>query len=347
MKVELKPDHDPTYLDEVNNFGGAKPDFAFNNLNEIHIHWKDVETDGKGNVLKMPLLTSKLCFGRIEYRIRHGHKNSRKPNPRYKAVPKCSRCPPSTVHSCDQLVAERIKSSPEITEAVLKWKAACNKAESDMDPHAYGKHYWERFTNDPFGYLWQGIRHSIVNHGRFSNSNDNAVKEQIEETARRKREKHAEDMRKRRKRERKERQKKNQPPPEFFVHAAWDECLKRTDQLKAARSVSGMSRQISTLNDQGCELTAYAWYYAELHGFRELEVKPGSMARWLIEVDLAPGQSYDNLKGRLKRDLARAREIDNGVYGDIWQRFDPDTYPESDATFLTLPDPRDLALLSL
>ena len=87
---------------------------------------------------------------------------------------------------------------------------------------------------------------------------------------------------------------------------------------------SGVKRQISTITDQACELTAYAWYYSELLGFRSLPIKPGSMATWLLENGLAPDQSYDNLKGRLKRDIERAQEIEKGVYGDIWQPFDPD-----------------------
>lgn len=331
MKVELKDGFDREYLKEVDNFGGFKPEFEYNNLNVIHIHWRDVQTDGKGNVLDMPLLKSKQCFGRIEYRVRHGHEDSRKPipgRPDVKNEPKCSRCPISTKDSCDRLVAERIKSSPEIKVAMLAWRAACEDVENEPEPFVRGKIYHERFTGDPFGYLWQAVRFSIVNHGRFESSNDNAVEQQIKEARCRRRQNQAKSMRALRGKRRAELKAKQGPPPEEFVEAAWDECLKRTAQLFAARDSTSAPRQLARLNDQGCELTAYAWFWAEICKFQWLPFRPAKLAAWLLEHDLAPGQTKANLKTRLKRDLERAVEIEANVYGAVWQRFDPDAVAE-------------------
>lgn len=327
MKIELKPDHDWEYRKEVDNFGGAKPDFAFNNQNVIQINWSDVKTDGKGNVLDMPLLTSKLCFGRIEFRFRHERPDRETTNyngKEVKSTNRCIRCPASTKHSCKMLIAERVASDPVILETLQNWKSEVDKVMADPFPQHPQKIRSRQFVGDPFGYLWQSVRYAIVNRGRFENSNDKAVKEQIEEVKRRDREKQMLKMRARREEERRELQAKQEPPPTRFVKAAWDECFKRKSQLLAARKVERIPRQISTLTDQGCELTAYAWYYGELVGFQDLQVQPGKLARWLVESDLAPGQSIANLKTRLKRDSERAQEIEKGIYGHIWQPFDPD-----------------------
>ncbi|MEP1422794.1 MAG: hypothetical protein ABJK59_13585 [Erythrobacter sp.] len=318
------------YKKEVENFGGDQPKFDFRNKNETDVSWSDVKTDGQGNVIQMPLLKSKQCFGRIEYRMRHEKADAEKMLLRGKMVPsetRCDRCrvkTKMTEESCGLLIRERIKSDPGILGALKNWRRAVDKAMADpIEKKVYSPRS-SLFSRDQFGHLWQDVLDAIARRGRFANSNDEAVLVQIEEAKRRERKKRADKMRAKREAERRELRARQQPPPRKFVKAAWDECLKRRDQLMAARGAAGIGRQISRIADQACELTAYAWYYSELLGFRSLPIKPGSMAKWLVENELAPGQSYENLKVRLKRDIERAREIEEGVYGHIWQPFDPD-----------------------
>ena len=105
------------------------------------------------------------------------------------------------------------------------------------------------------------------------------------------------------------------------------------DSICAARSRNGVPREISTISDDAVTLTALAWYYSEIREFQGLPVKAGSMATWSLEEGHSCDRSYNNLKDRLRRDIERAEEIGKGVYGDIWQPFNPDS-----DVYLTLPD---------
>ncbi|WP_430414271.1 hypothetical protein [Parasphingorhabdus sp.] len=316
------------YRAEVFNFGGLKPDFAINNRNDDIIDWTDVHTDGKGNVKSMPLLRSKLCFGRIEYLVRHGHPEQKPVNKGpYQGTKetKCNRCPAKTKEGCHKLVAERIARNPNINLAYNKWLEAGKKADNDPNPQSRAHKRYNRFDGPIFGELWDNVLDAISDHGPFTNSNDDAVRDEIYAKRERKRVAAAKKKREVRRVKRLECKSEQQVPPKQFSDAAWDECNKRSAQLKAARKLPKVHSRIAKLTDEGCDFTALAWYYEIMQTAMGEKTKPGSMAKWLTEETAYHcGKSYDTLKDRLRHDLKRARDIDAGKFGNIWQEFDPD-----------------------
>lgn len=316
------------YRTEVHNFGGKKPTFTINNLNEDNIDWSYITTDGQGNVLSMPLLRSKLCFGRIEYLFRHGHKDQPLVNqgPRMAAKPtKCSRCPSMTKTSCQKLVAERVHADENIKAAMRDWRNAGQEADNDPNMQNRAKLRYNRFDGPIFANLWGNCLEAIAERGPFSNSNDAATRDEIIDKAERKRIRDAKRQQSKRRIERLERQAARVEPPIQFTRAAERERDRRITQLMAARKLPKIHPRVSKLTDEGCELTGYAWYYETMQTAMGEKTKAGTMAKWLVEDEgLDHGKPYDTMKDRLRHDLARARAIEAGKLGDIWQEFNPD-----------------------
>lgn len=316
------------YHDEVYNFGGSKPDFSINNSNVDNINWNDITTDGKGNVINMPLLHSKLCFGRIEYLIRHGHKDQPLVKQGPKKAPKrikCEKCPAFTKDSCKKLVAERMNADIEIKNAFIEWFKAGKKADNDPNPQKSTKKRYNRFYGPVFGELWDNCLKAVSNRGPFENSNDEAMRNEIDDKKERKRVRDAKKKRVKRNQERLKRKAERLEPPSQFIRVAWDECNKRSAQLMAAKKFAKANPRISRLTDEGCDFTALAWYYETLQDAMGERAKAGTMAKWLIQdTEYHRGKSYDTLKDRLRHDLIRARDIEAGKFGNIWQKFDPD-----------------------
>lgn len=218
-----------------------------------------------------------------------------------------------------------MQGSDEIKASLSKWKQACDKAMKEPDPDHPDKFRPNQFVGPQFGRLWTAVKIAIIDSGRFANSNDQAVIDEIELKRERQRVKQAKKMRSRRRTERLEHQAQRKLPPQQYQKAAWDECELRAGQLMTARNHASVPRSIKRLSNFGCEMTAYAWYYRTLVEFQGEPVRAGTMARWMVdEAYLSQGRSYETLKDRLREDIKRAAKIEAGAYGVIWNDFDPD-----------------------
>lgn len=319
------------YRTEVNNYGGAKPKFRGKNKNVIDFEWDKISTDGKGNVLSMPLLPDKECFGKVEYVLRHGTK-SPEPKPikgrMIDIETRCTRClkkTPNTHASCNSLVRERITQNPKIELALKEWHADVKIQK--QNPNRYDPIHTDptrKFVGDILGAKWTAFKIAIIDHGRFTNANDEELKHEFERTEIARRREDARRQRLARELKRAELKMQGRPPSKEFQEAAWMTCKLRTEQLKLARKIPGISFKISKMTDSGCELVSYAWYYKLFCEQMGKPCKAGSMARWLIDEGMCGNRSYATLKSRLGDDIKKAEMIDAAVYGDIWPEFDPD-----------------------
>lgn len=325
-----------TYSAEVRNFASFKPEFSENNKHNTDIPWSEILTDGLGNVLDMPYLPTKRCFGRIEYSLRH---HADKPDRKKikgslkERHSRCSRChlkTPNTAKSCGLLVRERILESDQIRQAVIEWDAEVQKEKaSTSNPRARIHEDKTAMYVGKLSAAWGNVRDAVINEGPFADSNNQ--KRLKVEADRKRRNLEADTKRKGRERReaRKQAQKKLQIPPQQFQDAAWREAILRQNQLKAARNVNGMPVSIKRMTDFGCEMAALSWYYKIICEQMGKPVKAGSMAQWLCDTQLNSGRSYATLNARLGGDIAKAHDIETCRYGTIWVPFDPDSDLES------------------
>lgn len=305
------------YPVQVKNLASHKPDYGGNFSHRTNLDPAKVHTDGAGNILDMPLLLNKPCFGFPLHEIRHGGDNATRlitmKGRTVLSQTRCGRCPDGTATACKKVNAERLLARPFAQQKYEAWLDLCNK---------HGKP--NTFTTGDFGYAWSAFRDAMIAGGPFTSSNDAAVignKKRL-----RKKQMIADRDRKTiaRSEARDVWQAAHLPPDQTFIYAADEVRSQRAAGLIDLRGNGRAPRSVAKMDAAACLITANAWFASEILGESQLPVNPGSVARWLIEKKLNEGYSYEMLRDRLRRDLRRIENLDaDTTLASFWPPFDP------------------------
>ena len=246
----------PKYVSEVRRFGGPNhnTDSLGNRKNLSHsddIDPRHVKTDGLGNVIAMPLVRNKSCFGRPERILRGlfgGKPWIAEDGSRRMGGTTCSTCEGrslGTFLACNDVIAERIASSADVERACVEWIDGTGRQFGPSCFLGSDKHRWEAFLV------------AIENHGGWSNINDEQVK--IDAVAAGElAKKHRRDSAKRRRDLEKQRRQGavRSLTPELLA-AVKEEGGSRANHLKTLKVARGAKPQdtlwITSLPDSTCE----------------------------------------------------------------------------------------------
>jgi hypothetical protein len=277
--------------------------------NKVTIDQNDMRTDGRGNVLDMPSLVGRPCFGIITAVLRHGSTSDRWVARAKKMMPsRCGACKARL--GCHRLASERILSSTELLRAFENWKNKGGRSmfASDKAYHAV-KGSWTRLTQ-------------LVRTSPFSSVNDAVVAKYYTE-------RRQEFLRKDRDRKKKERARARAAgiiDQELFDDIAIERD-RRITRLGAAMHGPGAPRWMSKLHDHSCGLIANAWMGNVLLSLGGKKTNPSRIAQWMIDHGGNSGLGRDVLRQRVPDDLARARKLEKlvlpGASDPVWQPFTP------------------------
>ena len=283
--------------------------------------WSDVITDGAGNVIAMPLLRDKWCFGRPEVYIRQIDRTKIRRfhwGTKEVAASRCGTCKITDV--CGKLAGERVRSSLSLDTALKQWGDFCNANGGDRQFSGVAGRYWQSFLQ------------AIADHGPWSSSNDDLLAEDEKHRLIERRKAEAARKRKARADERACRQSLNLPPTAEFVAAALFERDQRCARLEGAagdpRYAPSISKVIADHAKATAAFTADAWMVDTLlreHGHKS---NPSTIAKAMIKMDRHQGKAYQTLRQRVENDLRRARDCERGS-PSLWTAFDFESQREA------------------
>lgn len=276
--------------------------------------------DNVGNIIDMPPLRGKPCFGRPETFFRHGYATKKVPNVYGSMVDssnhQCGRCPVRI--ACGFVCTVRVFQNSEMKDALSAWVKDCDSRQNGT-----------RIYTGASGRFWTEFLKAIVRRGPFSNSNDRWLKGQDELLRTQQREKAVVAKRRQRERDRRNRTREMLLPTLQAIQNLLDHRDELAKLLQAAIGEKGLHRSISriTLSSarQSASLTANVWLSRELIMMAGIEARPGTIAGFMVDCGLAQEKTYAILKGSMSRYLARIFELEGKGKGRIiWPRFVPD-----------------------
>ncbi|MBX7488721.1 hypothetical protein K3177_09355 [Qipengyuania sp. GH25] len=276
--------------------------------------WADVRTDGLGNVLEMPLLRHKWCFGRPEVYIRQIKRTKMQRfhwGTKEVAASRCGSCKIAT--GCGKLAGERIESSPLIHSALKQWSDFCRAMGGD------------RQFSGVAGRYWQGFLQAIADHGPWSSRNDELIAEDAKRRLIEGRKADATRKSKDRAAERAHRRSLNLPPTEEFVKAALLERNERCARLEGAAGDATYPPSISKIRADHAKATAAftadAWMVDALLREHGKKSNPSTIAKAMIRMGRNQDKKYPALRQRVENDLRRVRDCETGS-PRLWTAFD-------------------------
>jgi hypothetical protein len=318
------------YVKEVRRFGssGRLQDEYGNAINLSHdddINAAEVRTDGQGNVVESPLIRGKPCFGRPERYVR-GHRSrrhwtDRKGDRRLSETP-CTRCAGQSAgvyDACGSVVNERVQSSAAITATFDEWDSAC------------GEHTGPRCFIGTRARAWHAFIDAIVDHGGWTNCNDDQVK--LHSHHRRDREKTRRNAaaKKRRKRDRDARRGIPAAITAEYMRELDAERDRRAARTKSLTRLSGggvkAMRWLTSLPDESCDRIADVWWARELLARGSRKTTGRAIAELMTNQGRSYGLGLSSLTARVYDDLKRIAKLENQTAGaPLWE---PWTYSDS------------------
>lgn len=308
---------DESYRDAVMKGGNEKPWKGQPNLKHADIiDPNEVELDEVGNILDMPLLRRKPCFGRPETFLRHGDRVRRVPNKWGKLVDsmshQCGACPQLTWQSCAKVVMKRVVGNPGIHEALRAWQSDCDL-----------RHSGDRIYVEESGRLWGAFKQAIVDRGPFTNSNDEVLLERAAADARAQKAKwRISKAAQREKARRKQRADRMLPSRQFILNAV-GERNERENALYAVLGMPGQHKSRSMVPEAHraatAAITANAWLIREILIESNRYAGSGTVARYMVQLGLNGSKRLAPLKARMQSDLNRGYHCEQD---GIWSRFD-------------------------
>ena len=303
-----------SYADDVRKWSGHEPWKGRPNLKHTtSFTVADVVTDGSGNIIDMPVLLHKPCFGRPEVFLRHGateQKFTAANGEEVVSLTRCDRCALVGVRAaCESVVMERVAADPIISAAFDDWSE-----QTELHPT-------ERSYTGPIGRYWTTFREAVAARGPFDSVNDAAVAAHeagLEEGRR-------QAARIKKRNQRATRQYNGQAPTDDFILAALAERKRRYNVLADLTGDPSAPRFAAKLPLHGCEITADVWLGDLL--LRQVGRLAGAadIARWLVKNRRTHGVAMGRLRVRVYDDLRRVSQLEATEHGPaIWAAFDPD-----------------------
>lgn len=290
----------------------------------------EVVTDGRGNVISMPILEDKPCFGRPEVFVRqYGRKKMIKRGTREVEVhgSRCGSC--KIGPACEKISTERINSDPQIREAFRRWSDHCRAA-----------HGGKRVYSGPIqGRMWERFKRTIADHGPWSSSNEGKLRELAETKKREERDRWRVNKIRERAQDRAERKAEHEPPAREFIENAAEERNRRAAILEQQAGKPCTHRSISRIMPKDAAataaLTADVWLANLILRSMGYKPGPGRIASQLGKWNRTGGNSYAVLKARIAADLRRIEDLEAGSK-PLWSPFNPDSDLPTEPTEIDL-----------
>lgn len=276
----------------------------------------DVRLDDRGNIVDMPLLRRKPCFGRPERYFRGISEKAFKETwigeeLFIDEVPTgCQRC--SVLKVCGEVCDSRVASDPVIAAKL----EGCDGIAANLA---------HPFRNSVLLRQWIHFAHAIKEHGGWTNVNDARVAMddyKREEERRKKRRKAAREKRQRDKIAR-GRRSKFIPVTAEFCRSLDAEMARRLQILINLRSYSMSPKWISKLKEVDCEFHVNVWAARELLKRQGENYTGTAIACDMEKRCTITGQlSSASLRNKVYRALERINKLEDDRSGNpIWDRF--------------------------
>lgn len=290
---------------------------AFNLSHSEDLDPAEVRTDGRGNVVSSPLIWRKPCFGRLERYVRAhtgfdvwtDESGQRKPSPT--PCDTCAGLSPGVHRACGIVVSERCQSNPTIEATFDAWETACGDY---FGPRCFIGH---RFV------LWQAFLQSIIDHGGWTNVNDDQVK--LEHLRRKLDEKERRKIAAKlgRKRQRDARRSVPIAITADYLQALLTERDRRAAKVKSLRPLAGQTKQsmlwLINLKDEYCDRIADVWSARELLIRCGKRVTGKAIAAQMIGNNRDYGLKIGSLAARVYDDLKRIAKLeDDSASAPLW-----------------------------
>lgn len=283
----------------------------------IHIRHKttfyrhEVQTDGRGNINKMPLLMNKSCFGRPEAYYRHSVYYFKsyldQNNVERLQEGRCARCKIYDV--CAKIADERVDADPSIREALDAFEVAASTC------HGSPFRSWSCVR------LWIRFLHAIKSHGGWTNSNDLHVVVEEQRLVKARSEKKREQRKATSTRRRAAYARQPQPITPKGMSTLATERNKREQILLDYRKHSWAPPWIRRLPDAGCKRTADVWMIQELMKRHATKVTSRGIAEYLINKRIDIGTPLASLTSRVNEARQRIIKLEDGRTTPIWPPF--------------------------
>lgn len=310
------------YVDEVRRYGGQNPrsdrNGKFTNVRHIgNISTEQVVTDGAGNIVSMPLLKKKPCFGRPERLLRglFGKKtwvdDKGERHPGHTPCYSCEKQTPNTFLACHDVIAERIASSSSIESSCHRW---FDETEDRFGPACFsGKN----------GKVWHDFLSAIENHGGWTSVNDVQVKLNAIAADKKEKKQRADKAKARRQIDKKRRQGLASPPSPEFIAALDKERDRRAVELKSLRHMQGNNPRdmlwITSTPDTTWDRVADVWRAREILRHRGKGWKKKDIAEMLSQMPAYIMKKSASLQARVSEDLGRIKKLENDSEGEpMW-----------------------------
>lgn len=303
-----------SYADDVRAWSSARPWEGRPSLkHNTSFTIADVVTDGAGNIIAMPALLHKPCFGRAEVFLRHGATKTqftRSDGKEVESLTRCGRCAKVGVRAaCESVSLERVSADPAMAIAFDEWskQTTLHKKASPC--------------TGPIGRYWTTFREAVAARGPFDSVNDAAVAAHeagLEEGRR-------QAARIKKRNQRATRQYNGQAPTDDLILAALAERKRRFNVLADLTGDPSAPRFAAKLPLHGCEITADVWLGGLLLQQVGRRAGAADIARWLVKNRRTHGVTFGRLRVRVYDDLGRVKQLEATENGPaIWAAFDPD-----------------------
>jgi len=298
---------------KIRHWAGRRPWTGIRLNQKTPIGINDVLMDGQWNIVRMPLLVGKPCFGQPTAFARHGGIQPLR-NPRFGVVPsKCMRCPASD--ACANVAKRRLRAAPEIARAYVEYERAGS---------SYGLNHPKDCPNAQARF--DSLVDLLVQHGGFTSSNDAAVLRYYRDERASRTAKTAE----------KKRMARRRAVVKGYLDDEFEELLERHRvhrivQLRLAlgsvttRTV--LPRRVRMMPLESVETTADVWLASVVLRLQAKDLNPSAVAREMIRRWPGRYRNHNSLRARVASDLLRVDALERSVLpgrsGSLWERFDP------------------------
>lgn len=303
------------YTKDVLRFGSIKPFVdedgrKFNLSHNDNIDPNSLVTDRLGNVLFISLIRRKPCFGRPERFVR-GHSLGAawlddQKNEHFNQS-RCDGClgrSRGTYDACSSLINERVDTAPPIKAALDVWFEASDGLT--------GERCFTQMNAKP----WQKFLRSIIDHGGWTNVNDDAVKLHAIQAEKNEKTKRNHAQRAVRAKKRAARQGAAIPNTTEYLDELRLERDRRAVHLKKLGQSSAAPRWLAKLTDEGCERMADVWQARETITRLQGKCTGTAIASYLA---LSRSCNVASLTTRVYEDLKRIAKLEsNSAASPVW-----------------------------
>lgn len=271
--------------------------------------WLNVVTDRCGNVLSMPKLIGRPCFGIVTAYLRHGCMDPVFIRRQQKTGPsKCGRC--RVQSACHNLAKDRIHSTPQLLAAYEKWKLGGGRK-------MFNSHLQLHANQGSFTAFVQLARTTI-----FTSSNDKVVADYYAK-------RDADMLEKDRIRKIAERRmsRKKGVVDRKLVEQSLEERNRRRALLDEATKHPSRPYWMSKLAPNSSSIIADAWLAQYLLSIAHRPITPGQVAKAMMSRKSYQNWNKNSLRSRLRKDLVRVAQLEAlvlpGEQNPVWDKFDP------------------------